>query len=107
MGLVPSARGAGLHICAGFGMEVRPVVVSCDHLRCLVLPRVSSQRVIMTILEYPKTEVLDIRNVDVFLIGAKTVVVERSFRFLRIFRKFTESGSVDSELMYSQMSLWM
>ena len=71
-----SADSARLTIILYESMHMRPYIISPDKFQHLGLAEVSRQGMIMTMLEYAKSKIRDVRDIDTALLTIESIGIE-------------------------------
>ena len=71
-----STDNARLNIFLYESTHIGPYIVSPDEFQRFGLAKVSRQGVIMTMLEYTKSKVRDVRNIDMALLAIESIRIE-------------------------------
>ena len=71
-----STDSARLNIILYESTHIRPYIISPDEFQCLGLAKVSRQGVIMTMLEYAKSKIREVRNIDTALLTIESIRIE-------------------------------
>ena len=68
-----STDSARLNIILYESMHIRPYIISPDEFQRFGLAKVSRQGVIMIMLEYAKSKIRDVRNIDMALLMIESI----------------------------------